>query len=210
MFKSDTLDLENLVLKWKRSCKKLDSSIYETLKVKEIIVDVPDWDWYDNEYIDWWSNNQLDRNLEILKERGTRGLYNLSKTKKGTRTTAELLWEFRDDPETRALIWIAASMWDNLKYLPNEWRGNTFEKTSLLLQEIEVNLKNKGYTCWHHSCKDALPIKLQLDPNLHDALLPQTYEHLIGLSALESAMVYSNWTIVRLIVKEDSPYRRIF
>ncbi|WP_440272998.1 hypothetical protein [Ferdinandcohnia sp. SAFN-114] len=101
-------------------------------------------DWRGNEYIDWWDNEEIDLRKALIDKHGTQGLYYWEKTKAGTRTTAELLWNHRDDPEGMALTWIAASMWDKSKDLPEHWRGESYRRIALLLGESINLLKQKG------------------------------------------------------------------
>ncbi|MEG7619532.1 hypothetical protein [Enterococcus faecalis] len=157
---------------------------------------------YENEYIDWWSNEELISKKKIIEEQSIQGYYKLNKTKVGTRTTAELLWELRNDPEGMALVWIGASMWDKLNSLPRHWRGEIFGRVNTLYTEVTSQLEDKNLYTWHHSSKDALPITLHDNVYTYEALTPSSYEHLVGISAIESMLTYSNWNIVRLISKK--------
>lgn len=52
-------NLEELLKVWKHMCNRINPLLFKSLEITELEVEKPGWDWYENEYIDWWSNEEL-------------------------------------------------------------------------------------------------------------------------------------------------------
>lgn len=87
------VEWDELYANWRYRCQLLYAPIVEDLGAIELEVGYPGWDWRGNEYIDWWPNESLDRRVAGVKRDGVQSIYRWEKSKAGTRTTAELLWE---------------------------------------------------------------------------------------------------------------------
>ncbi|WP_289142190.1 hypothetical protein [uncultured Brevibacillus sp.] len=193
-------DWNDLFNAWKYSCQQMNSSIVSYPNILEIKVASPGWDWQGNEHIDWWPNELLVKRRGAIEEQGIRGLYLWEKTRVGTRTTAELLWNLRDDPEGMFKVWVGASMWDKEKDLPEFWRGKIYRMVKILSDEVLEQLRGKNLFTWNHLSRGALPITVHDNWIINEALKPTNYEQLIGISSIESILTHANWTIVRLVV----------
>lgn len=200
-FENKEPNWEELYDIWNSSCWQMRSSITKTPNVAEIEVDSPARDWKDDEYIDWWRNDEFDKRKKAVEKYGAKGVYQWGKTNSGTRTTASLLWDLKDDPEGMALTWIAASMWDKSKDLPYEWRGELALRVQKLLNVTRELLANKSPYSWFHSAKGALPVKIHNNPYMDDILIPNKYSHLVVIAAMENVISHSNHTIVRITAK---------
>src|SRR5437773_64792 len=71
--------------------------------------------------VDWWPAAELVARRAQLAKHGIMGA-NWS-MRKGTVHTAELLLMSKGNSEAQAAVFIAASVWDKQKSLPEAWRG---------------------------------------------------------------------------------------
>src|SRR5262249_5689607 len=75
--------------------------------------------------LDWWPTKQIAERQRMLRQEGTAALILWRQywhTRKGTPHTADLLAAAKDAEEGGA-IWLAASLWDFLHPVYEEWRG---------------------------------------------------------------------------------------
>jgi len=93
-----------------------------------------------------------------------------------------------------------ASIWDKEKHLPDLWRGNTFQ----LLENLFILIRQTfpEISVWHHAARDALPISMGTYYPACEFIKPQTYRHLIYLSAVEASVILANWQLVRFVPKQ--------
>lgn len=197
----EELDLNDLLETWKRTCRDINPQLIQPLHYEEITIEDPRWDGSNNEFIDWWPNDELTSNRKIIEEKGVDGLNKIGKRFQGTLDTANLLMEFRNEPEKLALVWIAASMFEKLKHFPKSWYGEMPNKVENLFGKVVNGLGYGKGDIWSHRTRDILPVALNNNWYFHEILTPTKYKHLISIAALESSLSYSNWTIVKIKAK---------
>jgi hypothetical protein len=147
---------------------------------------------------DWWPKKQVNElAASLLKDSHYLPSW---ETKKGTLHTAQELYKNIDSVEKQSAIWIMASIWDKEKYLPDDWRGNIFELLGNLFFLIRQAFPE--VSLWHHASRDALPISIGTYYPAREFIHPQTYRHLIYLSAVETSVILANWQLVRFVPKQ--------
>jgi hypothetical protein len=149
------------------------------------------------EICDWWPPDDISHRRTALEEQGTMGVY--WETKKGTAHTAELLYKCKDDLETQAAIFMAASLWDNMNPLPAAWRGEIYHLAHDIFQLIAYDpqspFKKHDLEIWHHAMRNALPANIATE-DFAEFSKPQHYRDFVYIAFLEATLSTSLWTPV--------------
>jgi hypothetical protein len=118
-------------------------------------------------------------------------------TKKGTLHTVQELYKNIGSVEKQSAIWIMASIWDKKKDLRDDWRVDTYRLLSHLFGVILHTFPD--ISVWYHSCREALPISIGIYYPSLEFIHPQTHQHFIYLSAVETSIILANWQLVRFV-----------
>lgn len=140
--------------------------------------------------VDWWPKSQLKERLNPPP----RSVWSSSMA--GTIHTAELIWSSRGDVQRQQAILIAASLWDKKNGVPDHWRGSAFDLLRGTFYTLTAELKIDR---WYHSCREALPWSL----NPVHLTTPHSVDDLLGIAAIEYAVIKANWQVVKFGVEAD-------
>lgn len=94
-----------------------------------------------------------------------------------------------------AAVWIGAALWDILKDLPDEWRGDAYRHIEAVNSTIFEKIKDLGCYSWYHASRDALPLTITTF-YLTKALIPTSFESLMSVVAIENVLARTAWTLV--------------
>ena len=143
-------------------------------------------------------NDSLDRRVAGVKRDGVQSICRWEKSRAGTRTTAELLWELRNDPKGMAMAWIGAALFDKRNRVPDSWRGETYRLVDTMYRTVLSGLTNRGFREWHHASRDALPVSITDIWGLEEAIRASNVEQVLAVIAVDTVIARTTWTVVRL------------
>lgn len=194
---------EEIHRQWKYICTDLFSPIINDIG----IVDIPVKSCSSSRdtasvIIDWWPTSEVEKwGSQIQAGADAIVGYKLSK---GTQHTMELLYELRNNPEGLAAVWIGASLKDKIDDFPETWRGVMSRVVQHIFHEALKKLDKLNACRWHHAMRNALPIDLFRGWTypIGEDYKPSSFESLMSWVALESVMVRTTWTIVRIFDKD--------
>ena len=114
-----------------------------------------------------------------------------------TLTTADLLAAAKDAEEAGA-IWLAASLWDFLHPVYEEWRGQPARLTREVYRGVVGFLRERDIAEWHHRMTHALPETI-LYWELAEMVRPRGPRHVVALACLNVRLVRGEWSLVRVV-----------
>jgi hypothetical protein len=150
--------------------------------------------------LDWWPTKQIAERQRMLRQQGTAALILWREywhTRKGTLHTADLLATAKDAEEAAA-IWLAASLWDFLHPVDEEWRGQPARLTREVYRGVVGFLRERDIAQWHHRMTYALPETI-LDSELAEMVRPRGPRHVVTLACLNVRLVRAEWSLVRVV-----------
>lgn len=156
--------------------------------------------------IEWWPRGEIARRHQTLEEKGPFAAWWMP-SKKGTQRTADLLWEARDNPDDRAMVLLAAAIWDLSNPLHENWRGEPFRLAGEVLHLLTEELWSHGIGTWHHACREALPCSISFSHWATGALRPSELHELLLVAGMSVALTRATWAPV--VVRKAVPGMRL-
>ena len=185
------LNWDKIYSYWSFRCEQLDSDITEGIKFREIkIADTKSR--YRMNTRDWWPTSSVEKRIQSINENGLMGVY--WETVTGHKRTAEMFWDFKEDKEKTALIWMAASLLETVRGLPIGWGRETRKLISEIYFLLIKEMESKDMWRWNNNTKNTLPNGIVRNTSIIKA--PGDVHELIEIIAVENVLSYSTWTLV--------------
>ena len=104
----------------------------------------------------------------------------------------------RQGCEEAGAIWLAASLWDFLHPVYEEWRGQPARLTREAYRGVVGFLRERDIAEWHHRMTHALPETI-LYWELAEMVRPRGPRHVVALACLNVRLVRAEWSLVRVV-----------